>query len=143
MLGSVELLDARPLRLRVGPPLGPPEQQGDRHRKQSARRVRQEGQPAREAAEAAGRREERARDDRSEDAGRGARRPVRKSEFYGASLNRRVDLHAIDATLVDFHTGVDWISARFFARASGVGDVLATNVAVDVSEMPAPARFIR
>ena len=46
-------------------------------------------------------------------------------------------------TLVDFHTGVDWISARFFARASGVGDVLATNVAVDVSEMPAPARFIR
>ena len=58
-------------------------------------------------------------------------------------LNRRVHLHAIDATLVDFHTGVDWISARFFARASGVGDVLATNVAVDVSEMPAPARFIR
>ena len=54
-----------------------------------------------------------------------------------------LDLHAIDATLVDIHTGVDWISARFFARASGVGDVLATNVAVDVSEMPAPARFIR
>ena len=53
-------------------------------------------------------------------------------------LNRRVD-----ATLVEFHTGVDWISARFFARASGVGDVRATSVAVDVSDMPAPARFIR
>ena len=45
--------------------------------------------------------------------------------------------------LVDFHAGVDWISARFFARASAVGDVRATRVAVDVSEMPAPARFIR
>ena len=70
--------------------------------------------------------------------------PVWKSKFYGAFvLNRRVDLHAIDATLVDFHTGVDWISARFFARASAVGDVRAPSVAVDVSEMPAPARFIR
>ena len=85
MPGSVELLDARPLRFRVGAPLGPPEQEGDRHRKQSARRVRQEGQPAREAAEAAGRREERARDDGREDARRGPRRPVWKSEFYGAS----------------------------------------------------------
>ena len=46
-------------------------------------------------------------------------------------------------TLVDFHTGVDWISARFFARASAVGYVRATSVAVDVSEMPAPARFMR
>ena len=56
-----------------------------------------------------------------------------------ASGNRR-------CVLIDAHwlpRGVDWISARFFARASGVGDVLATNVAVDVSEMPAPARFIR
>ena len=51
-------------------------------------------------------------------------------------LNRRVNL-------VHFHTGVDWISARFFARASAVGDVRATSVAVDVSEMPAPARFMR
>ena len=31
-------------------------------------------------------------------------------------------------TLVDFHTGVDWISARFFARASGVGDVRALGI---------------
>ena len=85
MPGSVELLHARALRFRVGLPLGPPEQEGDRHRKQSARRVRQEWQPAREAAEAAGRREERARDDGREDARRGARRPVWKSEFYGAS----------------------------------------------------------
>ena len=45
-------------------------------------------------------------DDRAQGALAARVRAVWKSKVHGAFvLNRRVDLHAIDATLVDFHTG--------------------------------------